>query len=72
LAFNLKDGQMAHQDRGLAPRIATLPACEPKKSRDYLSVGCDTDGSRFGEQFWDNKVLPTQVMPEEARAEKKW
>lgn len=22
--------------------------------------------------YWDNKLLPTQVMPEEARAEKKW
>jgi hypothetical protein len=63
---------MAHQDRGLAPRIATLPACEPKNSGDCLSLVYDTDKSRFGEQFWDNKVLPTQVMPEEARAEKKW
>jgi len=27
---------------------------------------------RCSSQFWDNKVLPTQVMPEEARAEKKW
>lgn len=63
---------MAHQDRGLAPRIATLSACETKNSADCLSLVYDTDESRSREQFWDNKVLPTQVMPEEARAEKKW
>jgi hypothetical protein len=66
-----QNGEMVDQDRSVAPRIAALLACE-LESLCLLRESPYSTPSATRRQFWDNKVLPTQVMPEEARAEKKW
>ncbi len=66
------NGKPLEPDHGFPVRIV-IPGQIGGRSVKWLTkIEVSHQESQHYLHFWDNKLLPTQVMPEEARAEKKW
>ncbi|KZT38057.1 hypothetical protein SISSUDRAFT_1047659 [Sistotremastrum suecicum HHB10207 ss-3] len=66
------NGLPLEPDHGYPLRVV-IPGQIGGRSVKWLNrIEVSTQESQHHLHFWDNKVLPTQVMPEQARAEKHW
>ncbi|THH09687.1 hypothetical protein EW146_g8611 [Bondarzewia mesenterica] len=78
------EGKVERDDDCLENERATTrvrPSLVPKSGKAYIGgrsvkwlkrIEVSEKESQHHLHFWDNKVLPTQVMPEEARKERHW
>ncbi|KAG7529194.1 hypothetical protein FFLO_05748 [Filobasidium floriforme] len=66
------NGEPLSPDHGFPIRLVCPGQIGGRMVKWLTKIEVSHQESQHYLHFWDNKVLPTQVMPEEARAEKKW
>jgi nitrate reductase (NAD(P)H) len=66
------NGQPLTADHGYPLRLISPGNIGGRMVKWLTKIVVSHEESQHYLHFWDNKLLPTQVMPEEARAERKW
>jgi nitrate reductase (NAD(P)H) len=66
------NGQPLTPDHGYPLRLVSPGNIGGRMVKWLTKIQVSHEESQHYLHFWDNKLLPTQVMPEEARAERKW